>query len=125
MTFKAGFLDDPVVRMLPGSWKSRPFVLEQDLVYFSEIADRLIVVPKGYKSDLLSIPWIFRRLFNKGGPGRRASIVHDWACDARPEWCPCLLAADIFLEAMRVDNVGKIRRGLMYYAVLYFGPRWP
>lgn len=121
----AGFLDDPIVRLLPGTWRSRPYVLEQPLLYCSVKATRIIEVPKGYRSDLLSVPWIFRRLVNRGGPGRRAAIIHDYLCDTRPRWSTGTLAAEIFREAMIVDKVSRPLRTLMYWAVLSGGPRWP
>jgi hypothetical protein len=110
--------------ILPGPLWSRPIKLAKPLLYYSAIAKRSIIVPSGYRSDGLSVPWLFRRLFPKFGSGRRASIVHDYLCDVRPDWSTGKMAADIFLEAMVVDDVSKIKRSLMYFAVRYFGPQW-
>jgi len=119
-----GFLNDPAVFFLAGSFKSRPFQLAQPLRYYSHIVKKVITVPAGYRSDGLSVPWFFRRVFPRVGPGRRAAIVHDWLCDERPGWSTGQIAADIFREAMSVDKVPKWKRNLMYWVVAAFGPQW-
>lgn len=37
-----------------------------------------IVVPRGFVSDLASVPWLFWRVFPRFGPWNAAAIVHDW-----------------------------------------------
>ena len=41
-----------------------------------------VVVPRGFVSDLASVPWLFRRAFPRFGPWNAAAIVHDWLYQA-------------------------------------------
>lgn len=120
-----GYMDHPRVDLLPGPFGKAPYqVAERPLHYWSRVADRWITIPKGYRSDLLSVPLFFIRLIPRGGWGKRASIVHDWLCDERPAWSSSDLAADIFAEALELDQVPAWRRKAMVWAVRHFGPQW-
>jgi len=121
---QAGLMSDPIVRLLPGPFASSPYELHDDVIYYSKVANKTILVPAGFRSDLLSIPWFFRRILPKGGYGKRASIVHDALCVYQPDWSTGKLAARIFLEAMELDGVPRWRRKAMFYAVYLFGPQW-
>lgn len=75
-----------------------------------------------------SIPWL---LWNKWigppylGNYRRASVVHDVACDLREKICPSSqIAHRMFYDAFLCGGVSKIKAKVMYWAVRKFGPKW-
>jgi hypothetical protein len=75
-----------------------------------------------------SIPWPF---WNKwiGSPftgnHRRASVVHDVACDLREKICPSSqIAHRMFYDACLCGGVSEKKAKLMYWAVRNFGPKW-
>jgi hypothetical protein len=86
------------------------------------------VAEEGRKVDGASIPWL---LWNKWvgppfvGDYRRASVVHDTACEDGPK------AADssqtvhrMFYDACLAGGVGRAKAKVMYWAVRTFGPKW-
>ena len=85
----------------------------------SEDSNEIIRVPKGFISDLASIPRIFWSLI--GGPWGKygyAAIVHDFLYHAQP--CSRKEADRIFLEAMQVLGVNRFKRWIMYNMVRIF-----
>jgi len=119
---EAGYVENPVVELLPGGYGSAPYKLKESAHYWSEVDGRWIRIEKGFQSDLLSIPWIFTRLLPRGSYGKRAAIVHDWLVYMR--LLNNEIATDIFDEALRIDGVPRWRRKAMVWAVRHFGPRW-
>jgi hypothetical protein len=109
-----------------GHNETRPFELVQDAYFYTRIAHRWIIIPKGYVSDMLSIPRVFRWLIPQNGRGRRAAWVHDWLTDTRPSsWCDSDMAHRIFREALILEpQVPRWKRNAMYEAVKWFGPQW-
>ena len=93
------------------------------LIYQSDILDKdgepiLVTVHDRFLTDLASIPKFppgLRTLFIRNGKHRIAAVVHDYLC--RRKSFPRVLADKIFLEAMALREVGKIKRTLMYWAV--------
>lgn len=94
---------------LPGEW-----VLTSLLQYRSAAGD-LYGVPRGFVTDLASLPAVARIFIDRNGASRRAAVLHDWLY--------CLNAGerkdadDLFLEAMSVSGVGWLQRWTMYSAV--------
>lgn len=83
------------------------------------------VAPKGAIVDGASIPrWAWTAA---GGPFtgryRKASVIHDVACDAKE--APWEKVHEAFYWAMRASGVKDLRAKVMYGAVYHFGPRWP
>ena len=75
-----------------------------------------------------SIPWV---LWNKWigppfvGNYRRASVVHDVACDLREKICVSShIAHRMFYDACLCGGVGETKAKVMYWAVRIFGPKW-
>ena len=56
------------------------------------------------------------------GRYRRASVVHDVACQQRTR--PWKATHTMFYEAMLADKTLKSKAKQMYRAVMLFGPRW-
>ena len=97
--------------------------LESDLV-FIDPADVRWAAPKGAIVDGASIPKGFWSII--GGPlegkYRNASIIHDWFCDKRTRTWQA--THRVFYDGMIASGVGAVQAKLMYYAVLWGGPRW-
>jgi hypothetical protein len=96
---------------------------EGKLVYQSDILDEdgkpyLIVVPDRFPTDLASIPKFppgLRTILIRNGRHRIAAVPHDYLC--RQKTFPRRVADAIFLEAMRLRDVGKLKSRLMWLAV--------
>ena len=97
--------------------------LEGRLIYQSDIPDEngipyLITVPDRFPTDLASIPKFppgLRTILIRNGRHRIAAVPHDFLC--RQKGFPRVIADKIFLEAMELREVGKIKRNLMYWFV--------
>lgn len=78
-----------------------------------------IKVPAGTVTDLASVPRLLWVIFPPHGKWAKAAIIHDYmyanAIGTKK------LADKIFLEAMEVLGVPKVKRTLMYWAVRLFG----
>jgi len=86
-------------------------------------SNEVIRVPKGFKTDLASVPFGFRWLIPMSGEYNQAAVLHDWMCvnfyDTHKRRC------EIFAEAMTVLGVPDWKRKLMTTAVRIGGPRNP
>lgn len=85
-------------------------------------------VPRGFKTDLASIPQFFWRLFPKTGEYDRAAVLHDWLYtnQGNDRGIPNRILTKpevdlLFLEAMESLHVPYLRRNVMYWAVRLFG----
>ena len=96
--------------------KNEHWILTEDCIYQSDLTENIVTVPAGFVTDLASIPRIFRFLIIKNGRHRPAAIVHDYLCRLGLDYSR-VLADKIFLEAMKVRKVPRMRRRLMYWAV--------
>jgi len=99
----------------------RKWKIEEEFVYYIGEIDsgKEIRVPKGFITDLASVPRIFWIIFPPNGKSGKASVIHDYMyvnAIGTKEY-----ADKTFIEAMKVLGVGKFKRHLMYYAVKYFG----
>jgi hypothetical protein len=96
--------------------------------YVEGLGDGFYVdVPKGFVTDLTSIPSILRSVVSKLSRANAAAVVHDRIY--QHPWLLCHTTGDmryplnrfqcdlIFLEAMRVSKVGFVRRRVLYYGV--------
>jgi hypothetical protein len=72
-------------------------------------------IPEILWSSVVGTPYI--------GDYRRASVVHDVACQEKKR--PHEEVHYMFYEAMLCDGVTDERAALMYTAVRLFGPKWP
>lgn len=102
-------------------------ILLRELVYYVlEEGGPAIKVPLGFRSDGASIPLPFRVLVGHPfGASLKAAVVHDWIfrsgtgriqlTSAGPR--TRRFAARVMLEAMKVDNVGLVRRWLIWFGL--------
>lgn len=93
----------------PGEW-----VVLSGLLYLALNGARYMV-PRGFVTDLASIPAFLRWLIDPDGPSRQAAVLHDFLyCihyQTRAE------ADALFLEALEACGVGWATRHAMYLGV--------
>lgn len=93
-----------------------PFTLISPLSYRSALLGPTHV-PKGFKTDLASIPWFAQPLFHFLRVGRydRAAVVHDWLYAT--QYQRKAVCDRVLLEAMLADGVGFWPAHLIYWGV--------
>lgn len=79
----------------------------------------VIRVPKGFKTDLASIPRIVWPILPPHGYYGKAAVIHDYcyvhAIESK-RW-----ADDVFLEAMGILGIPRWKQIVMYWSVRLFG----
>jgi hypothetical protein len=99
----------------PSGWKH--WTLEQD---FEEVSKGLhICVPKGFRTDLASVPRIFWSIIPPMGRYSQAAVIHDWLCE-NPSLVDRKKADEIFYDLMIKYKTYKWKAKLMYYAVRFY-----
>ena len=95
--------------------KEGTWVLSEPLIYRSEILKDDISIPKGFVTDLASVPRvpIFYMLF--GDRAHHEAVVHDWLFYSNIVWWR--KANRIFLEAMKARKKPFHIRWPMYLGV--------
>lgn len=104
----------------PGEW-----VVLLALLFVAKGGKRY-TVPRGFITDLASIPRFLRGLFNVNGLSRSAAVLHDWLYCV--QYTTRAEADALFLEALEAAGVGWATRYSMYMAVraggwMYWGKR--
>lgn len=101
-----------------GRWR-----LTRALVYQSDVAGRTFVVPRGFVTDLASVPRLPVVYLLAGGTSNEAAVVHDWLYSTQP--VPRAIADKVLREASAATCVPAWRRWLMYWGVRIGGaPHW-
>lgn len=78
----------------PNEWR-----LVDSLIYYTSTKFcRTVAVPRGFITDLASIPFVLRPLLNPNGESRKAAVIHDWLYCSR--LYPRMEADAIFREAL-------------------------
>lgn len=93
----------------PGEW-----VVLRPLT-FRAADGRAFTVPRGFVTDLASIPRLLRPALDQNGANRRAAVLHDFLYIAQPVERD--EADELFDEAMALDGVGWLKRTAMYAGV--------
>lgn len=93
------------------------WLLDQHFVIYITSNDSTITVPKGFVTDLASIPSVFRWLpgMSPTGSSRKAAVLHDYlyAIQDRSR----AQADDLFLTALEACDVSWLVRRAMYVGV--------
>lgn len=76
-----------------------------------------LTVPDGFKTDLASIPQVFRSLVPSVGEWNRPSVLHDYLYVKQPAGWTRKQADDLFLAGLRSEGVRPSRRLIMYSGV--------
>lgn len=93
----------------PGEW-----VVLAGLLYLASTGARYIV-PRGFITDLASIPAALRWLIDPDGPSRQAAVLHDFLYCAH--YMTRAEADALFLEALEACGVDWATRHAMYIGV--------
>ena len=98
------------------------------LTFESDLFHGCFVVPRGFQTDLASIPRLAWAVVPKVGQHDRAAVLHDAAyagalttVKGRRVRCAKHVADDLFAEALRADQVNPVLRALMVTAVRAYG----
>jgi len=99
------------------NWK----VIESFIYHVGEKgSDNIIIIPSGFVTDFASIPrFAWSIIGHPAGKYGKAAVVHDYLY--RNKIGSRKQADDVFLEAMDVLGVSKVKRYTMYYSVRAFG----
>ncbi|KYM50763.1 hypothetical protein A2U11_08325 [Fusobacterium necrophorum subsp. funduliforme] len=90
--------------------------------YYYEVNGYIIKVPKGFITDLASVPRAFWSIFPPAGKYTPAAIVHDYLySEFNTTGINRTLADKVFLFIMKELGVGFLKRNVMYKAVRSFG----
>ena len=93
--------------------------LERSLVYKSDYLGRQVTVPRGFETDLASVPRIFRFIVPVANArNRKAAIVHDYLCvHGESKGVTQKQADKVFREALGVCGIGRYRSACLFYPV--------
>lgn len=97
-----------------GKWR-----LTAPLIYDSDVAGKVIVVPTGFVTDLASVPRVPIAYMLAGGTSNEASVVHDYLYTSHI--VDRATADAVLREASAVTGVPAWRRAIMWAAVRAFG----
>lgn len=100
-----------------GQW-----IVDEPLVYESDVARALVTVPAGFQTDLASVPRLPIVYWLTGATSNAAAVVHDYLYSTR--LVPREVADAVLREASAVTGVPAWRRGMMWAAVRLFGGRY-
>lgn len=110
----SGFLSQ--LQMAPASDRDDGFwILLSDLVYASDVANRIITVPKGFQTNLASVPRVPFIYELVGNTSSKAAVVHDWLYSSYE--VPRVMADRILNEASAATGVPAWRRWVMWAGV--------
>lgn len=108
--------DETTLMLVDGGWQ-----LVSPLSYYSEVLGREVVVPRGFFTDLASVPRVMRWVVPvANAKNRRAAIVHDYLCYdwVQKEYGITQRQADeVFREALEVCGVSVVGRWGMWAPV--------
>ena len=97
-----------------GKWR-----LTAPLIYDSDVAGKVIVVPTGFITDLASVPRVPIAYMLAGGTSNEASVVHDYLYTSHI--VDRQTADAVLREASAVTGVPAWRRAIMWASVRAFG----
>lgn len=103
------------LRMEKADDASDQWILTDSLIYQSDVAKQTFVVPRGFRTDLASVPRLPVIFWLTGATSDKAAVVHDFLYSTRT--VPRKMADDVLAEASKVMGVPAWRRGLMWLGV--------
>ena len=105
----------PMVASTTGDGKY--WVLKEPLEYEQPKTKQRFVVPRGFVTDLASVPRLFWTAFPPCGKYTPAAVVHDYLYWVQPAGCDRACADELLLVAMEESNVGLVTRSAIYAGV--------
>jgi hypothetical protein len=118
----SSFTTPLIVEAMPG----RKFKVAEDFTYYTLLrcdkcneSPNSVTVPKGFITDMASIPRILWVFMPPHGTYGKAAVLHDYCYENAihtKKW-----ADSVFYEAMSVLGVPRWKRRIMYAVVKFFG----
>ena len=93
------------------------WVLQEQLEYIHPKTNQLYVVPRGFVTDLASVPRLFWAAFPPCGQYTTAAVLHDYLYWVQSNECDRECADEILLIAMAEADVDLVSRNAIYTAV--------
>lgn len=93
------------------------WVILAPLKYEHPDTKKMVTVPRGFVTDLASVPRLFWIAFPPCGKYTPAAVVHDYLYWTQPIDCNQECADNILLMAMKESNVNVTTRNAIYFAV--------
>lgn len=93
------------------------WVLREPLEYEHPKTKEKVVAPRGFVTDLASVPRLFWTAFPPCGKYTSAAVIHDYLYWVQPTTCDRKCADDILLTAMEESNVNFATRNAIYRSV--------
>lgn len=109
----AGFINGGVI-LKPIQNGTGEWSVFQDMPYEASFGT-VYTVPRGFATDLASIPRFIWPIFPPFGKYTSAAVLHDYFCES--DWISRADGDRLFLEAMAASNVPRWKRYLIYWAV--------
>lgn len=97
-----------------GLWR-----LLSPLIFWSDVADRLIYVPSGFQTDFASVPRLIVAFALVGDTAQKAAAVHDYLYSTH--LLTRRMSDAVLLEACKVTGIPWFRRWPMWAGVRLFG----
>lgn len=118
------FKTELAIKLLPCS--DKVYELQEDLIYVSDLLHNKICVPRGFQTDLASVPRVPLIYTLWGSRCHREGVAHDYLYrkDAYPQVTRSQ-ADNVFLEAMQCRGKrGGIRYPMFWGVRLFSMPSW-
>lgn len=93
-----------------GTWQ-----LQAMLAYQSDVAGKVIIAPKGFVTDLASVPRVPVAFLLAGGTANHAAVIHDWLYTSHE--VPRDVADAVLREAALVMGTPAWRAWMMWAGV--------
>ena len=104
------------------------WLLLDDLIFRTDALNGFVIAPRGFQTDLASIPRVAWAIFPKEDLYDAAAVIHDAAyghalttLDGDRMHVIKPIADRLFLECLLTLGVSRPRAQLMYWAVVQFG----
>ena len=117
MRFNVGKQDYMTPKAILQRVNRNEFVLVRDFTILLP-THKMLTIRKGFRTDLASVPKIFRSFISVVGNHVEAAIVHDYFCDNTD--ISGEQNAKMFYLLMRRYNVPKWKAKTMYYCVKWY-----
>jgi hypothetical protein len=95
------------------------WIVKEPLRYRSDVAERIIVVPAGFRTDLASVPRLPFIYLLMGNTSTAAAVIHDFLYSKH--LVKRRVADAVLREASKAIGVPWWRRNLMWIGVRVFG----
>ena len=93
------------------------WVLKEELVYQHPETNERTVIPRGFVTDLATVPRLFWVAFPPCGKYTSSAVLHDYLYWVQSPVCDRKCADDVLLVAMKEADVDIITRESIYNAV--------